>query len=71
MTKLDEIIFSYTYARIAGTRTPKNLDQKAEEILSSASKEVQNTMNVIFAVCEYEEKLRFLRHEQKKTYRKN
>jgi len=71
MTKLDSIIFSYTYARISGTRIPKNLDAQAEEILLSTPKEVQNTMNVIFAYSEYEEKLRFLRHEQKKANRKN
>ena len=71
MTKLDEIIFSYTYARVAGTRIPRNLEQKAKEILLSAPKDIQNTMDVIFANCEYEEKLRFFRHEQEKTNRKN
>ena len=44
MTKLDEIIFSYTYARVAGTRIPRNLEQKAKEILLSAPKDIQNTM---------------------------
>ena len=67
MTKLDEIIFSYTYARVSGTRIPKNLDRKAKEILLSAPKDVQNTMDVIFADCEYEEKLRYFRHEQEKA----
>lgn len=71
MTELDGIIFSYTYARVAGTRTPRDLDQKAKEILLSAPKDVQHTMDVIFADCEYEEKLRYFRHEQEKANRKN
>mgnify|MGYP001380779810 CR=1 FL=1 len=67
MTKLDKIIFSYTYARVSGTRIPKNLQNQAKEMLLTASKDIQNAMAAIFSDCEYEEKLRYFRHEQEKA----
>jgi len=61
---IDQIIESYTYARITGSAKPlDHLDLKAEQIVQSASAQIQDEIDVLFANDEYEAKLRYIRNE--------
>jgi glyceraldehyde-3-phosphate dehydrogenase/erythrose-4-phosphate dehydrogenase len=61
---IDQIIESYTYARITGSAKPlDHLDLKAEQIVQSAPSQTQAEIDVLFANDEYEAKLRYIRNE--------
>ena len=61
---IDQVITSYTYARVSGSSVPlSHIDKEAKKIISSTSKETQSTLNKIFCVSEYEQRLRYIRNE--------
>ena len=61
---IDQLIESYTYARITGSSKPlDHLDLRAEKIVQSSPPNVQNEIEVLFANDEYEGKLRYIRNE--------
>tara|TARA_B100001287_G_scaffold256442_1_gene241285 strand:- start:186 stop:395 length:210 start_codon:yes stop_codon:yes gene_type:complete len=67
---IDQLIESYTYARVTGSLNPLNhLDIQSEKIVSSVSVEIQVAIEALFATDEYEEKLRYIRNEN--THREN
>ena len=61
---IDQIIESYTYARVTGSAKPlDHLDAQAIQIIQNSSQQVQDEIDVLFANDEYEAKLRFIRNE--------
>ncbi len=61
---IDQLIESYTYARITGSSKPlDHLDVLSEKIVSSAPSHTQAEIDVLFANDEYEAKLRYIRNE--------
>ena len=61
---IDQLIETYTYARITGSAKPlDHLDLKAEQFVQSSPSKVQNEIDVLFANDEYEAKLRYIRNE--------
>ena len=67
---IDQLIESYTYARVTGSSKPlDHLDVQSEKIVSSAPSQTQDAIDVLFANDEYEAKLRYIRNEN--AHRKN
>lgn len=61
---IDQIIESYTYARITGSAKPlDHLDKKAEMLVKNAPSRTQTEIEGLFADDEYEAKLRYIRNE--------
>ena len=61
---IDQLIESYTYARVTGSAKPLgHLDVQSEKIVSSAPSQTQVAIDVLFANDEYEAKLRYIRNE--------
>lgn len=61
---IDQLIESYTYARVTGSSKPLNhLDAQAERIIQNSTQQILNDIEVLFANDEYEAKLRFIRNE--------
>lgn len=61
---IDQLIESYTYARITGSSKPlDHLDLKAEQIVQSVPSQAQAEIDELFANDEYEAKLRYIRNE--------
>jgi DNA-binding transcriptional MocR family regulator len=61
---IDQLIQSYTYARITGSAKPlDHLDLEAEKIVQSSPSQAQVEIDVLFANDEYEAKLRYIRNE--------
>lgn len=61
---IDQLIESYTYARVTGSSKPLNhLDAQAEQIIKNSPQQILNDIDVLFANDEYEAKLRYIRNE--------
>ena len=61
---IDQLIESYTYARITGSAKPlDHLDEQAEMLVQKASSQTQTEIDLLFANDEYEAKLRYIRNE--------
>ena len=61
---IDQLIESYTYARITGSAKPlDHLDEQAEMLVQNAPSQTQAEIDVLFANDEYEAKLRYIRNE--------
>jgi len=61
---IDQLIESYTYARITGSAKPlDHLDEQAEMFVQKASSQTQTEIDLLFANDEYEAKLRYIRNE--------
>ena len=58
---IDQLIESYTYARITGSSKPlDHLDLKAEQIVQSVPSQAQAEIDELFANDEFEAKLRYI-----------
>lgn len=63
---MDQLIESYTYARVSGSTKPlDHLDVKAQEIINQQSEKMKNTLDVLFNERDYEDRLRYLQSEKK------
>lgn len=61
---IDQLIESYTYARVTGSAKPlDHLDNQAEEIVKTCPKQILSEIDILFADDEYEAKLRYIRNE--------
>ena len=67
---IDQLIESYTYARITGSAKPlDHLDEQAEKFILNAPHQTQTEIENFFSNDEYEAKLRYIRNEN--THRKS
>lgn len=67
---IDQLIESYTYARITCSAKPLgHLDEQAESIVLNAPRQTQTKIENLFSNDEYEAKLRYIRNEN--THRKS
>ncbi len=61
---IDQLIQSYTYARITGSAKPlDHLDEQAERLVMKCPLQTQTEIESLFANDEYEAKLRYIRNE--------
>jgi hypothetical protein len=61
---IDQLIESYTYARVTGSaKSLDHLDLQAEQIVQACPEQILTEIDILFANDEYEAKLRFVRNE--------